>query len=375
MHIAIIGAGVSGLLSALELIEQGCKVTLFDQQHAGQAASWAGGGILSPMYPWRYPQEVNHLAQYGKQLYQDWNKKLLPQTGIDFEIHETGMLIFDEADFEIGLNYKDQYQEPMQHCEYLSREKLKQVNPQISEQFQHAIYFPQLANVRNPRLLKSLISYLKQHPLADIRENTWIEKFNIQNQQIQSVQTANGQDFSADHFVIATGAWSNCWSEQLQLTIPVNPVQGQMMLFKTPENWLPTMCMNNVMYLIPRTDGHIVCGSSMNHIGFDHRPSISVQQSIYKACIEMVPELANFPIVKQWAGLRPSSPTGIPYIGKMPELNNLWANFGHYRNGLCMGPASAQLLRQLILKQETFVDANAYSTERLMQNAALRIVT
>ncbi|MBJ8442674.1 glycine oxidase ThiO [Acinetobacter bereziniae] len=375
MHIAIIGAGVSGLLSALELIEQGCKVTLFDQQHAGQAASWAGGGILSPMYPWRYPQEVNHLAQYGKQLYQDWNRKLFPKTGIDFEIHETGMLIFDEADFEIGLNYKDQYQEPMQHCEYLSREKLKQVNPQISEQFQHAIYFPQLANVRNPRLLKSLISYLKQHPLADIRENTWIEKFNIQNQQIQSVQTANGQDFSADHFVIATGAWSNCWSEQLQLTIPVNPVQGQMMLFKTPENWLPTMCMNNVMYLIPRTDGHIVCGSSMNYIGFDHRPSISVQQSIYKACIEMVPELANFPIVKQWAGLRPSSPTGIPYIGKMPELNNLWANFGHYRNGLCMGPASAQLLRQLILKQETFVDANAYSTERLKQNAVSRIVS
>jgi glycine oxidase len=121
MHIAIIGAGVSGLLSALELIEQGCKVTLFDQQHAGQAASWAGGGILSPMYPWRYPQEVNHLAQYGKQLYQDWNRKLFPKTGIDFEIHETGMLIFDEADFEIGLNYKDQYQVPMQHCEYLSR--------------------------------------------------------------------------------------------------------------------------------------------------------------------------------------------------------------------------------------------------------------
>lgn len=365
MHIAIIGAGVSGLLSALELVEQGCSITLFDQQHAGHAASWAGGGILSPMYPWRYPNEVNHLAQHGKQLYQQWNEKLQPKTGIDFQIHDTGMLIFDEADFELGLSYKDQHQDPMQHCEYLQREQLETVNPHISAQFQHAIYFPHLANVRNPRLLKSLISYLKQHPQVEVYENTWIEKFNIQNQKIQSVENANGQRFVADQFVIATGAWSHCWAEQLQLSIPVEPVQGQMMLFKTPENWLPTMCMNNVMYLIPRLDGHIVCGSSMDHIGFDKRPNVQTQQNIYKACIEMVPELANFPIVKQWAGLRPSSPTGIPYIGKMPELNNLWANFGHYRNGLCMGPASAQLLRQLMLNQDTRVDAKAYSTERL----------
>ena len=317
------------------------------------------------MYPWRYPREVNHLAQHGKTLYQSWNEKLLPETGIDFEIHETGMLIFDEADFEMGLNYKEQYNEPMQHCEYLQGLQIESVNPHISKQFQHAIYFPHLANVRNPRLLKSIIKYLQQHPNATLYENTWIEHFNIENNQIQSLQTANGQHFQADQYVIATGAWSNTWAQQLQLSIPVAPVQGQMMLFKTPENWLATMCMNNVMYLIPRMDGHVVCGSSMDHLGFDKRPSVQTQQNIFKACIEMVPDLANFPIVKQWAGLRPSSPTGIPYIGKMPNIENLWANFGHYRNGLCMGPASAQLLRQLMLDQDTMVKAEAYSTERL----------
>ena len=369
MKIAIIGAGISGLMSALELVEQGCSVIIFDQQHAGQAASWAGGGILSPMYPWRYPHAVNQLAQHGKPLYLEWNEKLKPISGIDFEIHETGLLIFDEADFETGLNYAHQFQEPMQQAEYLQSEQLAQVNPCIDPKFRHAMYFPQIANVRNPRLLQSMIRYLKQHPKVEFIEHCPIEQFNIVNGKFQSIRSQNKQTYFADQFVITTGAWSKHWSEQLDLDIPVQPVQGQMVLFKTPENWLPTMCMNQVMYLIPRLDGHIVCGSSMADVGFDQRPSLQTQQNIYKACLDMVPELADFPIVKHWAGLRPSSPTGVPYIGPFPEIANLWTNFGHYRNGLCMGPASARLLRELMLAQSLTVNASAYSPERLVSFA------
>ena len=364
MHIAIIGAGISGLMTALELVEQGCSVDIFDQAKAGQAASWAGGGILSPMYPWRYPLEVNQLSQYGKSLYQAWNEQLMPITGIDFQIHDTGMLIFDQEDFEIGQHYADLYQQPMQRCKQLSRTQLEQINPHISPKFQQAIYFPELSNIRNPRLLQSVIAYLKQHPAVRIFENCGIEKLIIQNKQIQGVQTTQ-QQFFADQTVICSGAWSQSWEQQTQRHIPVQPVQGQMLLFKTPKNWLPTMCMNRVMYLIPRLDGHIVCGSSMAECGFDTKTDELTQHNILTACLEMVPELHQFPIVKRWAGLRPSSPQGIPYIGAMPELKNLWVNFGHFRNGLCMGAGSARLLRQLMLQQETIVSPNAYSPQRL----------
>jgi len=371
MKIAIIGAGISGLMSALELVEQGCSVIIFDQQQAGKAASWAGGGILSPMYPWRYPHAVNQLAQYGKSLYLEWNEKLKPVSDIDFEIHETGLLIFDETDFETGLNYVRQFQEPMQQCEYLQQEQIEQLNPFIDAKFQHAIYFPQIANVRNPRLLQSITTYLKQHPQVEFVEYCPIEQFNMLNGKVQSIAAKNGKTYEADQFVITTGAWSQHWSEQLEMEIPVYPVQGQMVLFKTPANWLPTMCMNDVMYLIPRLDGHVVCGSSMADCGFDTTPTASTTQKILEACFEMVPELAQFPIEKQWAGLRPASPTGVPYIGKMPEIDNLWANFGHFRNGLCMGPASARLLRQLMLEQTPLVNPAAYSTERLKSEAGL----
>ncbi len=91
-----------------------------------------------------------------------------------------------------------------------------------------------------------------------------------------------------------------------------------MLLFKTPENWLPTMCMNKVMYLIPRHDGHVLCGSSMRQVGFDTSPSGEIRQDILEACLEMVPELADFPIVKQWAGLRPAHPMAFPISAKFP---------------------------------------------------------
>ena len=365
MKIAIIGAGISGLMSTLELVEQGCSVIIFDQQHAGQAASWAGGGILSPMYPWRYPYAVNQLAQYGKALYKEWNEKLKPVSGIDFEIHESGLLMFDESDFDRGLNYAQQFQQPMQQCEHLSQSQLQHVNPRIHAKFQQALYFSQIANIRNPRLLQSIIQYLKQHPRVEFIEYCPIKQFNLLNGQVQSIRSQNNTLYFADQFVISTGAWSQHWSEQLQLDIPVQPIHGQMLLFKTPKNWLPSICMNNVMYLIPRIDGHVVCGSSMQNCGFDTTLHKATTHNILAACLEMVPELAAFPIVKQWAGLRPSSPTGVPYIGKIPKLDNVWANFGHFRNGLCMGPASARLLRQLMLQQPPLIDPAAYTTARL----------
>ncbi len=365
MKIAIIGAGISGLLTALELIEQGCSVDIFDQPYSG-SASWAGGGILSPMYPWRYAPAVNQLAQFGKALYQEWNQKLQPVSGIDFQIHETGMLIFDQEDFRQGLSYSQQFQEPMQICELVQYERLRQINPHIASGFKEALYFPQLANIRNPRLLQSIQNYLKTHPNVQFFENTAIQQLDIQHGQIVAVRDQNLRSFQADQFVLTTGAWSEQWSRLLNIQLPVQPVHGQMILFKTPENWLPTMCMNRIMYLIPRSDGHIVCGSSMAHQGFNTSINPQTSESILTASLEMVPELAQFPIVKQWAGLRPGSPEGIPYIGKIPDINNLWANFGHFRNGLCMGPASARLLRQLILKQPPLVEPQVYSPERLI---------
>lgn len=360
MKIAIIGTGIIGLLTALEFLDSGEEIIIFDQQQAGQGASWAGGGILSPMYPWRYPTAVNALAQYAKSMYLQLNERCKSDTGIDFEINPTGMLIFDKDDFEIGLNYADETQQPMQKSELLTQAQLQQLVPQLNKKFQQGLYFPEIANVRNPRLLQSLISYLKQQPKVTFYTNTQITDFKIHQQQINTLISQDGRHFSADAVILCTGAWSAQWQTLCPNPLNIKPIHGQMVLFKTPKHWLNTMCMNQVMYLIPRQDGHIVCGSSMSERGFDTTVDGQISQSILDASFDMIPELAQFPIVKQWAGLRPSSPNGIPKIARLPNLDNVWANFGHFRNGLVMAPASARLLRQQFYGQNTIVEPSAY---------------
>lgn len=378
MHVLIIGGGVIGLMTALELALANCEVTILDSQDFGKAASWAGGGILSPMYPWRYPAAVNQLARLGKKLYQEWQPILQQATGLDIEINPSGMLILDADEFDNGLNWALQDNDPQQTAQRLNSKEIYEVNPRINVDVKQAVWFEHLANIRNPRLLKVLIAYLKQLPNVSMHSFVAAKEFkiindtlnndplnndtlnNVSNHLIDCLIDTQGKSWLADQYVIANGAWTGLLSQQLPQPIPVKPIQGQMILFKAPKDWLPTMVMHNGIYLIPRLDGHIVCGSSTDDVGFNTEVNSSIDLKLKQASYQMVPGLKEMPIVHAWAGLRPSVPDGVPYIGPMPDFNNLWLNTGHFRNGLVMAPASARLLKQQMLGEALIVDDDAY---------------
>ncbi len=360
MHVLIIGGGVIGLMTALELALAKCEVTILDTQDFGKAASWAGGGILSPMYPWRYPAAVNQLARLGKSLYQEWQPILRQATGLDIEINPSGMLILDAAEFDNGLNWALQDNDPQQTAQLLNSKEIYEVNPRINVDVKQALWFEQLANIRNPRLLKVLIAYLKQLPNVSMHAFVEATEFKVTQQSIDGLIDTAGNLWRADQYVIANGAWTGLLSQQLPQPIPVKPIQGQMILFKAPQHWLPSMVMRNGIYLIPRLDGHIVCGSSTDDVGFNTDTNAEIGLTLKQAAYQMIPELKEMPIVHAWAGLRPSVPDGIPYIGAFPKFSNLWLNTGHFRNGLVMAPASSRLLKQQMLGEQLIVDDTAY---------------
>jgi glycine oxidase len=134
-----------------------------------------------------------------------------------------------------------------------------------------------------------------------------------------------------------------------------------MLLFDARPDTLPHMILDNDHYLIPRRDGKILVGSTVEQAGFEKQTTDQAKQDLHQFATRLLPALKQYPICAHWAGLRPGTPNGVPYIGFHPDLDNLSINAGHFRNGLVMGPASARLLADLILQRAPQVNPVAYS--------------
>lgn len=359
LDILIIGGGISGLLTAQELRQAGREVTVIDQSAIGQESSWAGGGILLPIYPWRQAAAISELVAVSLQIYPTLAQTLLKATGIDPEWTACGMLICKNPDIDAAQTWCDSYQIAHQTA---PAELLKPLN----SDFQQPIWLPGIAQARNPRLLKALQAYVLQQGVK-LLPNHAVTDIEISQQRISRVHT-NQNSFRANQVLLCAGAWSakllQQWLPSSGIELAIQPVRGQMLLFDAKPETLSYMVLDNAHYLIPRRDGKILAGSTVEHAGFDKVTTEDAKQQLYQFATDLLPELKNHAVCQHWAGLRPGTPDGVPYIGWHPELENLAINAGHFRNGLVMGPASAQLLADLILQRPTSVNPAAYAITR-----------
>jgi len=357
MRVLVVGGGVIGLLSAYQLADAGLEVQVLDQGHVGREASWAGGGIVSPLYPWRYSPAVTALAHWSQDFYPQLGERLLAESGIDPEVHITGLYWLDLEDEDEALAWAKREGRPLTAVDIQS---VYRAVPPLGPGFSHAVYMPGVANVRNPRLLKSLREALQRMPNVTLLENAKATGFVREAERVVGVSTESGE-LRADRVVVAAGAWSGGLLASLGLQLPVKPMKGEMILFKCAEDFLPRMVLAKGRYAIPRRDGHILVGSTLEDVGFDKTPTQEALDSLRASAIELLPALADAEVVKHWAGLRPGSPEGIPYIGPVPGFEGLWLNCGHFRNGLVLAPASCQLLADLLLGREPIIDPAPYA--------------
>lgn len=356
LDILIIGGGISGLLVARELRLAGRDVTVIDQSATGREASWAGGGILLPIYPWRQSSAIADLVVQSLQAYPVLSRELHEATGIDPEWQACGMLIVKNPDYESAIAW----------CR--SRHVAYQNPPEamlhaLNTQGDRPLWLPDVAQARNPRLLKSLKAYLEKIGVNFI-ENADVRGVKIENRRIKTVITPQ-YDLNPKQVVVCTGAWTRqlleTWLPRASMQLPIQPVRGQMLLFDAHPETLRHMILDGDHYLIPRRDGKILAGSTVEHVGFEKITTQEAGENLYRFATSLFPALKNHPIHTHWAGLRPGTPDGIPYIGFHPDIANLSINAGHFRNGLVMGPASARLLADLILQRPTQVPPLSYA--------------
>ncbi len=355
--IHVIGGGLIGMLTARELALAGRDVVLLERGETGRESSWAGGGILSPLHPWRYPDAVTQLARWGQQHYGALTQALATKTGIDPEWTRSGLmwLSTDEKAEALGWAAREGYDLGVLDGESAVRD----CEPVLAAGFSEALFMSSVAQLRNPRLMQSARAELLRLGV-EIHEAVEVRGFVTQGDHLKALVTHAGE-LDAEQAVVASGAWSGDLLAQTGLSLPIKPVRGQMVLFRAEPGLLTRMVMHQDRYLIPRRDGRILAGSTVEDVGFVKQTTGDALAELKAAAFAMVPALERFPVEHHWAGLRPGSPTGIPYIGEHPHMRGLFVNAGHYRNGVVLGLASTRLVADLVLGRSPILEPAPYA--------------
>ncbi len=354
--ITIIGGGIIGLLTAQAFIKAGASVTLIEKNQLGQEASWAGGGILLPLYPWRQADAITRLTLQSLALYPDLAAQLLADTGLDPEWTPCGLLITKNTDLKTAVDWCAANAIPCQPADAALFDGLNSTP-------ENPLWLPGIAQARNPRLVKSLRQDLSNKGVA-VSEHCALTAVKIDKNRITAIDTTTGK-LAVNQLVIATGAWTGQLFQELFSGIlgdkpKITPVKGQMLLFDARPDTLRPMVLENDHYLIPRRDGKILAGSTVEQAEFNKTTTSAAYDKLKAFAQNLLPALKNYPPSHHWAGLRPGTEQGVPYIDSHPEINNLSINAGHFRNGLVMGPASAQLLVDLVLKRPPQINPEPY---------------
>jgi len=357
--VVVIGGGVMGMLTSRELAKSGLKVKLIEKGELGGESSWAGGGILSPLYPWRYPDAVNKMACWSRDHYQTLAQQLKQESGIDPEWQQSGLLMLDADQIESAAHWAEDYKQP---TELLDSGEISETEPSLGAVSERALLLPDIAHIRNPRLLKSLRISLEKLGV-EIVEHTEVTNLVAQSGRITALELGS-ETLPASQIVVTCGAWSARLLASVGVQVDVQPVRGQMLLFKAVPGLVKHIIHEQGRYVIPRLDGHILVGSTLEHVDFDKGTTSEALVSLLETAYHLVPSLHEYQVVKHWAGLRPGTKDGIPYVGAHPDLAGVFVNTGHFRNGLVLAPSSARLLVEIMLEKQAHIDASMYSLVR-----------
>ena len=365
MHdVLIIGGGVIGLSLAYELSAQGKSVRVVDRTAPGQESSWAGAGILPPDVSRPSDHPYQQLISLSHALHTQWAKRLREETGVDNGYHRTGALYLAHDEATAG-----QLKQVVAECgrrdieaHWLSPAELAKDEPAMDlQKARGACLLPDECQLRNPRHVKALLVACQARGVT-IDAGRPIDDFAIQGDRITAAR-CNGEELRAQQYCVTGGAWSGGLLARLGLTVGIKPIRGQIVLLSGPR-MLRRIINDGHRYLVPRTDGRILVGSTEEDVGFDKRTTAETVGSLLQFAVELVPGLHDHTVERTWAGLRPGNADGLPYLGRIPKLQNAFVAAGHYRHGLHLSPGTAVVMAQLLLGQQPSIDLTPFRPDR-----------
>ncbi len=361
----VIGGGVVGLSIAYEMAGRGRRVRLIDASQPGREASWAGAGILPPAGA-ENADPLEQLAALSNHVHARWSEELRAETGIDNGFRRTGAIYVarDTAtaqQLELLASFARTRNIVAQR---LATDELAEIEPALrpSGQLHSAYFVPAECQIRNPRHLKALLAGCARRGV-EITPGARAEDFDVGSGSVRAVVTGAGR-FAADQVCITTGAWSRSLAARLDVELAIKPVRGQIALLSLARPLVSHIINEGSRYLVPRPDGRLLVGSTEEDAGFDRSTTAQGIGGLLQFALALVPELANVPLERTWAGLRPSTEDGLPYLGRVPGLDNAFMAAGHFRGGLQLSTGTAMVLSALLEGQPSEIDLTPFRLDR-----------
>ncbi|HTS83282.1 MAG TPA: glycine oxidase ThiO [Myxococcaceae bacterium] len=362
MEVLIVGAGVVGCAVAWRLQQSGARCTVLERSIPGAEASSAAGGILAPQAEADGPGPFLDLCLASRALYPTFARELREVSDVDVGFRECGVLevTFDGAETEAMRRRIGWQSARGLEAAWLDSSGARALEPELSPRIEGAAHFPGDAVVDNRLLVPALT-------IAGVRAGARFLTAQVhglleRGGQVVGVATDQGE-LRGDAVVVAAGAWTALVPGALASPEAVRPARGQMVMVRTRVPICRHVVFGARGYVVPRTDGRLLLGSTVEFAGFEKQVTVAGLSSVLGVGMRLFPGLSGAPVVETWAGFRPHTPDGLPVLGP-GSLPGLFLASGHFRNGILLTPITANVLTDTILGRTSSIDLTPFRVDR-----------
>ena len=369
----IVGGGIIGLSIARELAGRGLAVRVLTRERRRDTASWAAAGIFPPAPddPRAGPNE--RLTAWSDRLHRAWARELLEETGVDTGLRTCGGLHVggDAPARERLLAVAASWRDRGAVCEWLEARDLAEREPALAGAVQRGVVtggfcLPDEMQIRPPRHLEALERSCRARGV-DVVHDAIVRGIGVHDGRVTAAAaTIDGRDETvrAGAWVLAAGAWTQGLGAALGLTVETRPIRGQIVQLRLPAPRLTRVVNRGLDYLVPREDGTLLAGSTLEDAGFDATTDDQAVARLLAVTRDLLGDLGGAMVERSWAGLRPGTADGLPTIGPVPAIANAFVAAGHFRAGLHQSTGTAVLVADLVTGVAAAMDVAAFAADR-----------
>jgi len=349
--VIVIGGGIIGLSLAIALRKRGATVLIVERGEPGREASHAAGGMLVDC-PLETPSVLQDLASASARMYPEFAHELEIESGMKIDLRDFGTILF--------LSAEHARQHPAFVSGHALPSPLGQMEPALHPMDGPTVYVKERSV--DPQALTAAAIKTAKNRGVDFSSGDAVEGVHQSNNRVAGVKTVK-TSFSAHKVVNCAGAWAGMIAP---IALPTRPVKGQMLCLALPSrNLLRHVVRSPKVYLIPRSDGRLLVGATVEEAGFDKRTIPATIQRQHQSALELMPQLQDAKILEDWAGLRPGTPDGLPILGAT-DIPGYYVATGHFRDGILLAPITAQLMAQIISDEKAGHDLSSFSPLRFI---------